>query len=133
MISLYARIAGNYWKPLGFKIAYALIAIFFGLSAWYGLEHPRDIVGYLFPAPLLFFFVFLPTVWLVDMGIIYLKEQLATWQSSLVPHYRRPHLPMGALYVAAALCAVPLLFNTLAHLELFPMIALCAAAASIVG
>jgi hypothetical protein len=133
MISFYARIAGNYFKPLGFKVAYVVIATFLGLSAWYRLEHRNEIVEYYYPTPLLFFFVFLPTVWLADMGIIYLKEQLATWQSSLVPHYRRPHLIVGAAFVALALCVVPLLFNQFAHLQLFPLIALCTAAASIVG
>src|SRR5690242_12385422 len=133
MISLYARIARNYWKPLGFKITYAVIAMFLLLTVWYRLENRQEIVEYVYPTPLLLFFVFLPTVWLADMGIIYLKEQVATWQSSLVPHYRQPHLVVGAIFVALALCVVPFLFNLFAHLALVSTISLCAVAASLAG
>ncbi len=131
MISLYARIAGNYFKPLAFRIAYCLIALVALLAAW------RQAVAHdlsdLFPPPVLGFFVFLATVILADMGILYLKEQIATWQSSLVPHYRRPHLIVGAVFVAIALCGIPVLVNEIVRLELFPLIALCAVGASLAG
>jgi hypothetical protein len=131
MIRLYALIAGNFWKPLGFKIAYGAIALWALLAAWRQTV-AHDLAEFL-SLPILGFFVFLPTVFLADMGILYLKEQLSTWQSSLVPHYRRPHLIVGALFVAMALCAIPLLFNQIVRMNPLPIIALCAAAASLAG
>lgn len=131
MISLYARIAGNYFKPVAFRIAYCLIAVLTALAAWrQAVSH--DLTD-LFPPPVLGFFAFLATVVLADMGVLYLKEQLATWQSSIVPHYRRPHLIVGALFVAIALCGIPLLAHRIARLELFPLIAVCAVGASVAG
>ncbi len=131
MISLYARIAGNYFKPLGFRIAYAIVALWAVLAAWReSLAHDLRV---LFPTPILAFFVILPTIFLADMGIVYLKEQLATWQSSLTPHYRRPHLIVGAFFVAIIVLGLPVLFNRIVGIELFPTIALCAVGASVAG
>jgi hypothetical protein len=131
MISLYARIAGNYFKPLGFRIAYALIAVWALLAAW--RQSVAHDLGELLTMPIVGFFIFLPTVFVADLGIMYLKEQLATWQSSLVPHYRRPHLIVGALFVVITLCGIPLLFSRIVHVPLFPMIAVCAGGASLAG
>src|SRR4051812_16455120 len=119
MSSAYAHIAGNYFRPLESKIALGVFALwtllYVYILAQNNNQHPELITFMLLPSAIL------------AAGIVMLtRTQIATWQASLVPGYRRPHLIVGAIVLAVALVLLPVLFNLPLGLSTWSVIALCA-------
>src|SRR5206468_1280702 len=115
-----------YFRLLAFKLSSVGFAIWTVIGAMTIDRNGNPSYG-------LLMFILIPTTVLALMVLGHAREQLATWQSSLIPGYRRPHLVVAGAFFLLAMIALPLLLNILVRLPALPLLTFSFCACAILG